>query len=184
MPIIICFITKEEVICTTYVILLPIIIIATAFDLCVDKVPNKVIICGYITALGYQFVMLGMKGMYVFLTGAILPIIMLYLLFLMGALGAGDIKLLSVIGAVTGVPIILRIILVSLIAGAVVSCYQMIICRQLRRRCNRFLQYVILCINSKKILFYSTLEEPGGTIHFTGCILFAFIILAAGEVIM
>lgn len=60
------------------------------------------------------------QGLYVFLTGSIIPLVSLIILFLIGALGGGDIKLLSVAGCFIGTDII-YIILYSFISGGIFS---------------------------------------------------------------
>ncbi len=52
--------------------------------------------------------------------GVIIPVAVLFILFLLRFLGAGDIKLLSAVGAFTGIGI-LKIILYAFISGGVIS---------------------------------------------------------------
>jgi len=79
-----------------YVLLL----IAVGMDVRSMRISNRLILIGLAYSLIQRFICDGMGG---FLTGLILislPVILLYLLFLAGALGAGDIKLFSLIGGV------------------------------------------------------------------------------------
>lgn len=74
------------------------VLIAVTMDLRNMKISNRLILLGIIISLVRRFLCEGTGGL---LTGIILisfPVILLYLLFLVGALGAGDIKLFSLIG--------------------------------------------------------------------------------------
>jgi prepilin peptidase CpaA len=54
------------------------------------------------------------------LPGVVIPIVILYFLFIIKALGAGDIKLFAVVGSYIGKPVI-TIIFYSFLAGGVIS---------------------------------------------------------------
>lgn len=74
------------------------VIAAVITDIRFRKISNRLIIIGLGTALIRRLLLEGSAGL---LTGVIqisLPVILLYLLFYTGVLGAGDIKLFSLIG--------------------------------------------------------------------------------------
>ncbi len=52
--------------------------------------------------------------------GTVAPIIILFILFLIKGLGAGDIKLISVVGAFTGMAV-LKIMVYAFISGGILS---------------------------------------------------------------
>lgn len=76
-----------------------VLIRATYTDWNTGKIENRLIVSGYITALLLAFVENGITGCLESLIGAGGMIIALYFLFVLKGLGAGDIKLLSVIAA-------------------------------------------------------------------------------------
>lgn len=59
-------------------------------------------------------------GLLISIVGCIIPVMVLYFLFFVRALGAGDIKLLSVAGAFVGADV-LRLTVYSFLAGGVIS---------------------------------------------------------------
>ncbi len=82
------------------------------------KVPNTLIALGYITGAYINVASFGVKGIAFFLIKGLWPILLLYILFLARGLGAGDIKLFSVMstmvgGALTGRSMILSVILAA-----------------------------------------------------------------------
>ena len=61
-----------------------------------------------------------------------IPVIMLYLFYLIGVLGAGDIKLFSVIGGFTNLKTLTDCVLAAFVAGAVIAVLKMLYMRNLR----------------------------------------------------
>ena len=76
-------------------ILVSIASIAAVMDLVRERIDNHFIAACWILGAGYQAGSHGFEGIGLFLTGSVVPIVLLYLLFRFRMLGAGDIKLLS-----------------------------------------------------------------------------------------
>lgn len=83
------------------------------------RVPNKLIGLGYLAGLYINIADCGLAGIPVFLAKAAWPILLLYILYVLGGLGAGDIKLFSVISAVVGGRICWKLMLVSVMLAGV-----------------------------------------------------------------
>ena len=75
-----------------------IIIVAVVQDFRNMRISNRLIIVGFIASLAFGIILGGMPRVVQILLNISFPVIMLYLLYLLGVLGAGDIKLFSVIG--------------------------------------------------------------------------------------
>ena len=75
-----------------------IVIMAVVQDLQSMKISNRLILAGLVLSLVFGII-LGRAPQILYILGNIFfPVIVLYLLYLLGVLGAGDIKLFSVIG--------------------------------------------------------------------------------------
>ena len=84
------------------------------------KVPNGLIVLGYLLGIHMNLTKYGAVGLMHFLAGAAWPIAITYLLFVIGGLGAGDIKLFSVIGSMVGtIPEMTYLMCASVILAAV-----------------------------------------------------------------
>ena len=70
---------------------------AVWMDLRSDKISNRLILFGLFLAFPYQICLNGWRGIYVFFLHALFPVFLFYLMYRMRALGAGDIKLLSLL---------------------------------------------------------------------------------------
>ena len=67
------------------------------------RIPNKLIGAGLIQGFVVSAVWRGLQdGLVCSIQGCVIPVMMLFVLFLIRALGAGDIKLLAVAGAFVG----------------------------------------------------------------------------------
>ena len=70
--------------------------IACCFDYKTHRIPNWLIVCCMFAGLGYRLISGGDKGVLEYLASALLTTILLYFVFWIGAIGAGDVKMLGV----------------------------------------------------------------------------------------
>jgi prepilin peptidase CpaA len=101
---------------------------AVATDLKAGKIPNRLVLWGlalavawHATALTAGQAPLAGSGPGAWLTGALAGAAALLPLYLMRACGAGDVKLMAMVGAFVGVPMALSAALYTLVAGGVLS---------------------------------------------------------------
>lgn len=114
---------------------------AVWMDLRTGRIANGWIVISWIAGLLTQIFRCGAAGVGTFLSGALLPVLGLYLLFYFHMLGAGDIKLLSVIGGFLGAREVLKCIILSFIFGAILSIGIILVCGNLLQRLTRFFYY-------------------------------------------
>ena len=73
-----------------------ILIVAVVQDITSMRISNRLIIMGLFLSMAFGIVLGGMPRIIQVLLNISIPVIMLYLFYLIGVLGAGDIKLFSV----------------------------------------------------------------------------------------
>ena len=151
---------------------------AAAFtDIRTGRISNRLIAVGTLTGTVVQVMEYGGKGI-LYAAGLIFfPVFLLFFLFLMHALGAGDIKLFSVIGSIWNFPILMHCIFISFFVGALISLLKLLSQRTLFSQMFYFFQYVRNCITDRRILAYP--KESGShqnIIHFSIAILLGFCI--------
>ena len=103
--------------------------------------------------------------------------ILFYLLFLMRVLGAGDIKLFSMIGGFWGLQLLCTTIAASFLVAAVMSLGKMLFHRNLILRLQVFRGYMLEVLASGRLLRYP--QESQGErhiIHFSIAILIGYAI--------
>lgn len=104
-----------------YLILFGLLICAVYTDMIQTRISNRLIVFGLIFGFFFRFMMEGSKGVLFFLVNSSIPVILLYLLFQMRALGAGDIKLFSMIGTFISTEQLLKLMGLAFCIGAVLG---------------------------------------------------------------
>lgn len=153
------------------------LLIATATDLHTGKVSNRLICLGISTGILFQMWEFGMEGLVRSAVQIFFPVIVLFLLFLMRALGAGDIKLFSMIGSIWNLKVLCYCMIFSFLTGAVISLMKLLYQRNLLTRLIYFCQYVQISMAQKRLGIYDRQSDgKQNTICFTMAIWIGFCI--------
>ena len=105
-------------------VLLALLLAAVGTDLRSGRVPNRLVLCGTAIALLVHALALGGAGeplagatWWAPVAGFVAGLASLLPLYLLRAMGAGDVKLMAMVGAFVGVPTVFMAILYTLLAG-------------------------------------------------------------------
>ena len=112
--------------------LLVILVAAVVQDFMYMKISNRLILMGILFSLAFGLTMGGPKQIICMLVNLSFPVIVLYLFYLLGVLGAGDIKLFSIIGGFTNFKLLTGCMFYSFVAAAVIAVGKMLYNRNLR----------------------------------------------------
>ena len=98
--------------------------IITAFttDIWRRKIPNWLTLSGWIAGMGLHAAISGGSGVLYALVGTALGFIPMLILYLIKAVGAGDVKLFGAIGALAGGEMVLQSMIYSIFYAALVGC--------------------------------------------------------------
>jgi prepilin peptidase CpaA len=158
-------------------------------DLKSYKISNRLLMVGLIMGLLIRFYEFSWEGIITWFIGSIIPIFLLFLVFLLKGLGAGDIKLFSVIGCFYGVPFVLESIVVAFFVGAIMSILYLVKYYLLFYYLKNLFHKIPIYYNGKHSRYKSKKEVPvilyskperekyKGVIHFSVAILTAVIII-------
>lgn len=156
--------------------LLVILAAAVIEDFMYMKISNRLILMGILFSLAFGFEAGGLKQILYVLANLSFPVIMLYLLYLLGVLGAGDIKLFSIIGGFTNFRTLISCMLFSFLAAAVIAIGKMF--------CNR--NFTISLVKAGMFLrslkqmglvsYHKEWAEERNLMHFSVAILIGYII--------
>lgn len=144
----------------TWYFVLGVLILSVCFDWGYYRIPNWLIFAGYGMGLFYQVLFHGVAGSILWLQGISFPIIILYMFFYCKMAGAGDIKLFSVVGGVSGVYSIIDVMTVSLFFGGLLSVIFIVRYKNLGNRLQCLLIYFSNVIKQKNVLPY--VQRKGG----------------------
>lgn len=101
-------------------------IVAAIMDIRFQKISNRLIVTGFGVGLIRRLLLEGSAGLLAGVIQIILPVIFLYLLFLIGALGAGDIKLFSLIGVFVNFKELVTCVIAAFVIGAIWSLFKLL----------------------------------------------------------
>jgi prepilin peptidase CpaA len=109
---------------------------AVVMDFKSGRISNRLIALALLTGLVFRIFGAGYIGIVHFLVNISVPVILLFLLFQMRALGAGDIKLFSVVGSFVTIRQLGYIMVAAFLAGAVIGAGKLVY-EKIRFGCRR-----------------------------------------------
>lgn len=115
---------------------------AVITDLKTAKIPNFIIVSGYVTGFCYQAVCHGYAGVWEGILGALFPIVVLFPVFYIRGLGAGDLKLLSVAGCFFTLQKSIDCLIITIFFGAILSVVKMLYQHNFTERIQYLISYV------------------------------------------
>ena len=168
-----------------FVILLAILIVATIMDLCFDKIYNEWILIGIVAGLICAVWKNGEMGFMMAVISMTVPMFLLYPLFMIGCLGAGDIKLLAVTGCFLTIEENIICLGIAFLIGAVLSLLKMLAERNFLQRMKYLLSYILDVFQSGEWKFYEEdikdrKRKHEGKIHFALPILLGVVVYKGG----
>ncbi|MGN1174990.1 MAG: prepilin peptidase [Roseburia sp.] len=141
--------------------------VAVWMDVQKGKISNRLIVFGIGLGLMFQITTYGVYGVFLFLRNISFPVILFYLLFLMHALGAGDIKLFSMIGSFLSLKGLCHCIGYAFFTGAVWSLLRLLHKKKLKKNLMAFGCYIKGVISGKQITRYGENREEQEVICFS-----------------
>ena len=160
-----------------YRIILMLLIAATIFDLRTGKIPNLLNGIGILTGYAYHIYTEGVCGIVICTVYALIPVVLLFLLFLIHALGAGDIKLFSAIACLGGQSLFFHTFLYSFLVGAVYALFKLCYHRNLISSLMHFKEYLgRVMVERKCIPYRRELVWDKQTMHFSAAILMGYLL--------
>lgn len=169
--------------CRTIIIAV-VLALAVAGDILRYRISNAVVAAGLSAGFLINILTCGMDGLLKALAGALLPAVLLFVLFALRMLGAGDIKLFCTIGAVMGAEFIAYAIALSFISGGVMALILMLARGNLKRRLTFAAAWVKTVLFSQTFIPYTDFSDKsdGAKFHFSpaiaaGCLIQATALL-------
>ncbi|MDA3916242.1 MAG: prepilin peptidase [Deltaproteobacteria bacterium] len=102
-----------------YVLLSIILTIAAFFDFYNQRIPNKLTFTAILAAMLYYGYAHGIHGLILSLTGLAVGIAVLFLPYIMGGTGAGDVKLMGAVGSWLGAKAVFSAFLLTALFGGI-----------------------------------------------------------------
>lgn len=123
-------------------VLLILLLVAVITDLSVIRIPNLLIVIGLIGGIFYRVLCLGERNYWLILAGVAIPVILFFPLFMIRAMGAGDIKLLAVTGTFFTIGENIKCIVLAILLGGVIAIFKILFKRNIRERIKYLFNYL------------------------------------------
>ena len=119
------------------------------------RIPNWLIWLIFLYGLGWHYRDAGGGGLTEALLNCLLVLILLYPLFKVGAVGAGDVKLYSVTAGCLSGQVVPCFLIYSLLIAAIISLLKMILVRNAKERFYYLCMYLVdICRNGRFQLYF------------------------------
>ncbi|MCT4597599.1 MAG: prepilin peptidase [Vallitalea sp.] len=142
-----------------YILIILLLTISLYTDTKTYKIKNNVVLLFLLLGLIINYVYLGVNGIQIWFIGFIVPIIILFILFVVSMIGAGDIKLISAIGGILGIEFLINSSKYIIIVAALIAIIKMIRHKQLISRLVYFYNYILDIIITRKVSSYCELKS-------------------------
>ncbi|MGN1314500.1 MAG: prepilin peptidase [Lachnospiraceae bacterium] len=128
--------------------------LAAVWDLKKKKIPNLLIAGGFLIGLGRMPGIGNAASIFDYLPGILLPVLICFPLFLTGTLGAGDIKLFSLMGCYLLPEDVLNCMWISFLVAGIASLYRLLRKRCFGQRMQYAGAYLLSCLISGSLKSY------------------------------
>ena len=150
-------------------------------DIREKKIPNVLILSGWFLGLWSRLWQEGFIGILCCVAAALITIGVGCPLFWIRAVGAGDVKLLSVIGGMHGLRFLFSVSVVWLIAAGVVSAVKLLRNGILVERFRHFWQYFMTGRGKEEAYYCRDRDGTGCTVILAPILAVAYILVIAGR---
>jgi len=120
--------------------LLLLLLLSALADLMTDRIPNGFVLLGIVTGIAGSF--LSGRGLSDTLTSMLIAFLLMYPLYMIGALGAGDVKLLILVGSFRAAGEFMIILAGAFVIGAGFSIVKLAVEKNGRERFRYFFSYL------------------------------------------
>lgn len=151
------------------IIISVLLLLALASDLSTYKIKNSITYSFMFAGLTVNLAMGGFDGLIFSLKGIIMPAVCLAILYAVRIIGAGDIKLLSAVGAVMGAAFVSYATICSFICGGFIASGLILARQNGVKRFKYLLLYMKSCFLTMELLKYTGFEDiqGAGEFHFS-----------------
>lgn len=124
-------------------LLIPLAVIITYYDVRYRRIPNAFVIATLASGVIVNTIWGGATGALASLGGLFFGFILMFMLHIFGAMGAGDVKLFAAIGSVTGAHLVLPMFLIVILTGGLLAVCSVLRAGAVRATALRVVQILV-----------------------------------------
>ncbi|HKP71929.1 MAG TPA: A24 family peptidase [Pyrinomonadaceae bacterium] len=102
-------------------LLVPLAVVITYYDARYRRIPNAFVLATLVAGLAVNSMFGGFDGVLASVGGCLLAFLLMFMLHIFGAMGAGDVKLFAAIGSVLGASLVVPTFLVVVLTGGALA---------------------------------------------------------------
>jgi prepilin peptidase CpaA len=103
------------------IFLVPLAVLIIYYDVRYRRIPNPFVLATLITGITLNVSLAGTNGIISSIGGCLLAFILMFMLHVFGAMGAGDVKLFAAIGSVVGAHLVIPTLVVVMLTGGLLA---------------------------------------------------------------
>jgi len=123
--------------------LIPLAVLIIYHDVRYRRIPNPFVLATLVTGLTLNFAVGGWQGGLNSIGGCLLAFVLMFMLHVFGAMGAGDVKLFAAIGSILGAQLVLPTFVVVVLTGGLLALVVVLRSGAFRTTCHRVLQIFV-----------------------------------------
>ena len=159
--------------------LIPLAVLIIYHDVRYRRIPNPFVLATLITGLTINFTLGGWKGALTSIGGCALAFVLMFMLHIFGAMGAGDVKLFAAIGSVLGAHLVLPTFVVVVLTGGLLGLVVVVRSGAFRTTCHNVLQILVGLLPGWQMPKFSVPADRRHTIPYGAAITIGAIIATA-----
>src|SRR5436309_1342363 len=125
------------------VLLIPLAVVITYYDARYRRIPNPFVLATLIAGLSINALADHWHGVIGSLEGCALAFVLMFVLHVFGAMGAGDVKLFAAIGSVLGAPLVVPTFFVVVLTGGALGFVTMLRAGAVRSTLHNTLMLIV-----------------------------------------
>jgi prepilin peptidase CpaA len=159
--------------------LVPLAVLIIYHDVRYRRIPNAFVLATLISGLTLNVAFGGLHGGISSLGGCVLAFILMFMLHVFGAMGAGDVKLFAAIGSVIGAQLVLPTFVVVVLTGGLLALISVVRSGVFRTTMHRVLQILVGLLPGWQMPRFSVPADRRLTIPYGAAITIGAIIATA-----
>ena len=124
-------------------LLVPLAALVIYYDVRYRRIPNAFVLATLISGLTLNLVLGGLNGGLQSIGGCVFAFILMFILHVFGAMGAGDVKLFAAVGSIIGAKLVLPTFVVVVLTGGVLAMVSVLRSGVFRTTMHRVLQILV-----------------------------------------
>ncbi|WP_128894076.1 A24 family peptidase [Longirhabdus pacifica] len=142
-----------------YSVLSLFVVVALITDMWKMIIPNVLTVSMVIVGLILNVMLFGLEQLIPSLIGALVSFVVMFVLYMIGAVAAGDVKFFAGVGALVGMQFSLYSILYSVIYAGIIGIFILLFKNKVKRYVHQFFNHMIQLVTLKKVAFHFDHEE-------------------------